>query len=122
MARVTLEATDGLRLEEALQALEGQGFFTVFKPVPGGRVRCSSCDLEAPADAMRIEAQHRVEGASDPADNVLVVGLHCPGCNDRGTLVLPYGPRARRDDADVLRALHPLRQRAAQAASRQGTR
>lgn len=111
MARATLEATDGLRLEEALQALEGQGFFTVFKAMPGGRVRCASCALEAPADAIRIEAQHRVEGASDPADNALVAGLHCPGCNDRGTLVLPYGPRARRDEVEVLRALLPLRRR-----------
>ena len=114
MARATLEATDGLRLEEALQALEGQGFFTVFKPVAGGLVRCASCDLVAPADEMRLEARHRVEGdAGDPADHALVLGLHCPGCNDRGTLVLPYGPRASRDEVEALRALHPMRRRPA---------
>ncbi|MHB1261153.1 MAG: hypothetical protein ACYC2H_05500 [Thermoplasmatota archaeon] len=113
MARSALEVTDGLRLDEALQALEGQGFFTVFKPVAGGRVRCASCDLVAPADELRVEARHRVEGVRESAENALVVGLHCSGCNDRGTLVLPYGPHARRDEVEVLRSLHPMRRRPA---------
>ena len=112
MVRGTLEQTDGLRLDEALQALEGQGFFAVFTPVRGGRILCGSCGLEAPAAEMRVQAQHRIEGVSDPADNMLVVGLRCPNCNDRGTLALAYGPRARRDEAEVLLALLPLRRQA----------
>jgi hypothetical protein len=107
--RTTTEQTDGLRLDEALQGLEGQGFFAVFKPVRGGLVECTGCGLQAPAGSMRVEAQHRIEGVSDPAENMLVVGLRCPGCNDRGTLALAYGPRARRDEAEVLLALLPLR-------------
>lgn len=113
MDRGILEETDGLRLDEALQALEGQGFFGVFKPLRGGRILCASCGFDAPANEVRVEAQHRIEGVSDPADNLLVVGLRCPGCNDRGTLTLAYGPRARRDEADVLLALLPLRRRTA---------
>jgi hypothetical protein len=113
MGRATLEQTDGLRLDEALQALEGQGFLAVFRSLPGGRIACATCGLEAPASDLRVEAQHRVEGVSDPADNMLVVGLRCPGCNDLGTLTLAYGPRARRDEAEVLRALLPLRRRTA---------
>lgn len=113
MVRGTLEQTDGLRLDEALQALEGQGFFTVFKPARGGRILCASCGLDAPAGEVRVEAQHRIEGVSDPADNTLVVGLRCPNCNDRGTLALAYGPRARRDEAEVLSRLLPLRRSAA---------
>ena len=112
MVRGTLEQTDGLRLDEALQALEGQGFFAVFRPLRGGRVACASCNLEAPAGEVRVEAQHRIEGVSDPADNMHVVGLRCPNCNDRGTLTLAYGPRARRDEAEVLAALLPLRRKA----------
>lgn len=115
MDRGILEETDGLRLDEALQALEGQGFFAVFKPVRGGRILCASCGIESPAGEVRVEAQHRIEGVSDPADNMLVVGLRCPSCNDRGTLALAYGPRARRDEADVLVALLPLRRRPARA-------
>ncbi|MEA3136534.1 MAG: hypothetical protein QOC71_815 [Thermoplasmata archaeon] len=108
MGRAALQ-TDGLRLEEALQALEGLGFFTVFRPAPGGRIACAGCGQETSADEARVEAQHRIEGVSDPADNMLVVGLRCAGCNDRGTLVLPYGPLAGRDEVAVLRALLPMR-------------
>lgn len=109
MVRGSLEQTDGLRLDEALQALEGQGFFAVFAAARGGRIHCASCGRDAPAGEVRVEAQHRIEGVSDPADNLLVVGLRCPNCNDRGTLSLAYGPHARREEADVLAALLPLR-------------
>lgn len=109
MTRPFLEQTDGLRLDEALQALEGQGFFAVFKAVRGGRIRCLSCGLTAPAGEMRVDAQHRIEGVSDPDDNLLVVGLRCPGCNDRGTLTLPFGPPAQREDVEALMALMPMR-------------
>jgi hypothetical protein len=105
----TLEQTDGLRLDQALQALEGQGFLAVFKPVRGGRVLCTGCALESPAREMRVLAQHRIEGVSDPADEMLVVGLRCPGCDALGTMALAYGPRTLREEADVLRTLRPLR-------------
>ena len=105
----TLERAHGLGLDEALQALEGQGFYGVFKPLRGGHLACGSCGRESPASQVRVLAQHRVEGVSDPADNMLVVGLRCPSCNDLGTLALAYGPRARRDEAEVLFELLPLR-------------
>jgi hypothetical protein len=105
----TLEQADGLRLDQALQALEGQGFLAVFKPVSGGRVLCTGCALESPAREMRVLAQHRIEGVSDPADEMLVVGLRCPGCDALGTMALAYGPRTLREEADVLRTLRPLR-------------
>jgi hypothetical protein len=112
MGRAALQA-DGLRLDEALQALEGQGFFAVFRAASVGRIACAGCGQETPAEEARVEAQHRIEGVSDPADNMLIVGLRCSGCNDRGTLVLPYGPIAGRDEVAVLRALLPMRRAAA---------
>jgi len=105
MVRGSLEQTDGLRLEEALQALEGQGFFAVFAAARGGRIHCASCGRDAPAGEVRVEAQHRIEGVSDPADESLVIGLRCPACRVLGTVVLAYGPRARRTEVDVLEHL-----------------
>jgi hypothetical protein len=114
----TLEQADGLRLDQALQMLEGQGFLAVFKAVKGGRVLCMDCGLESPAREMRVLAQHRIEGVSDPADEMLVVGLRCPACDALGTLALAYGPRTLREEADVLRTLRPLRRPARRPAGR----
>jgi hypothetical protein len=52
-----------------------------------------------------LERLHRLEGASDPADMLAIVGLRCPNCKTLGTVVLNYGPESPLEDADVLLAL-----------------
>ena len=47
----------------------------------------------------------RLEGASDPADQLIVVPLACPVCGARGTFVAHYGPEASLEEADVLAVL-----------------
>jgi hypothetical protein len=70
-----------------------------------GRVVCSTCQsVLAPHDLL-VHRLHRLEGASDPADMLAVVGATCRGCGTDGALVLGYGPRAGVDDAMVLARL-----------------
>jgi hypothetical protein len=56
------------------------------------------------ADVM-VDVQRRLEGASDPADMVAVFGLRRGASDERGALVVSYGPQATAEEADVLRAL-----------------
>ena len=94
--------TDGLRLDESHKGLEQRGFDEQFRVAPSGRVHCLACGETSPAARFRVDSQKRVEGVSDPADESLVVAVHCPSCEAKGTLTLAYGPRAGRDEAAVL--------------------
>jgi hypothetical protein len=100
--------TEELTLTDAIASLAAAGFRSTLRVRPGGRVTCESCGTEMPAEELHIERQERIEGASDPADEMLVAGVRCPTCSKRGTLVLAYGPRAGRDEADVLGRLPAL--------------
>lgn len=71
-------------------------------------VRCEGCGETVAAGSIEVDSLVRLEGASDPADMAAVVAGRCPGCAERGLLVLTYGPEASAADADVLRALPDL--------------
>lgn len=96
---------DGLRLDESLKALEGRGFRSSFQPQPESQLMCTHCQAVRPASDMQVLARARIEGVSDPADESLAIGLRCPACRVLGTVVLAYGPRARRTEVDVLEHL-----------------
>lgn len=102
------DQTDGLRLDQSLQALEQRGFRKQFEPRPDAQVLCCSCQRLHPARGLRVEARARIEGVSDPAEESLVLGIRCPSCQAAGTLVLAFGPRAQRTDAEILAALGHL--------------
>ncbi|MEP1126375.1 MAG: hypothetical protein ABJH68_21030 [Ilumatobacter sp.] len=72
---------------------------------PGGEIECGRCGESTLADRWRGEAEHRIEGASDPDDLQLAAGISCPRCEAQGAIVLGYGPMASDDDADVMLAL-----------------
>ena len=99
---------EGLRLDESMAALERRGFRSSFEPRPDGLVRCVACNAIREAHGVQVLARARVEGVSDPADENLVLGLECPNCHAKGTLVLGYGPGASRTDAQVLEGLGRL--------------
>ena len=54
---------------------------------------------------MTADHSTRLEGASDPADMMMVVPTTCPECGARGSLILHYGPAASAEEADVMAAL-----------------
>ncbi len=54
---------------------------------------------------LHIDAQYRFEGASNPDDESLVLGLHDPDSGARGVLISAYGPSASGAEADILAVL-----------------
>lgn len=91
---------------EVLRKFAAAGWTTNFVAEPDAAFRCTSCDSISPVVDADIGAQHRVEGASDPADMQLVVGMTCPVCQTGGVMVLGYGPAASERDEDIVVALH----------------
>jgi len=81
------------------------GMDAVFTILPGAQVRCSTCDHVTAGADLTAEESHRTEGASDPSDMTIVVGIACPNCGARGSLTLGYGPDADPDAADLVVAL-----------------
>jgi hypothetical protein len=96
---------------DVLAKLESQGFTGQFMPREGGRVECLTCHRLSPADETVFRQLRRLEGASDPADMLAVVGLACPHCSQQGTAVFGYGPEAAAVDAEVLELLDDARRR-----------
>jgi hypothetical protein len=96
----------GLTVLEAVAALRDRGFDTDFTVVRDGdaTVACG-CGVQVPATSIEVIEVLRVEGESDPADEVIVAGVWCAACGARGVLVAGYGPMAERADADVVAAL-----------------
>jgi len=100
------ELRSGESLTDLLQQLEAKGFTANMVPVEGGLVGCKSCGKESPADEFESTGILRAEGVSDPDDMVAAVGLTCPVCGAKGTLIVHYGAEASIEEGDVLRLLH----------------
>lgn len=72
---------------------------------PYAKMRCGVCSRHSLVAELETDAMHRVEGASDPDDMQMVVGLTCPYCASRGAVVLAYGPSASETDSEFVGAL-----------------
>lgn len=94
--------SDNTTMDTVLACFAEEGFTVALWGRPGGRIRCGACSTTSPAGDFAIGRQRRLEGASDPADEQLVVGATCPACGAKGVLSLHYGPTAAEDDADIL--------------------
>ena len=90
---------------EVLREFAADGWTTNFVAAAGAAFRCTSCTSISPVVDSDIGAMHRVEGASDPSDMQLVVGMTCPVCLTSGVVVLGYGPAASELDQQFLAAL-----------------
>src|SRR4051794_16538329 len=92
-------------LRDVSDSLSGTGEEGQFRATEGSRIQCLTCRNDAPADRYRAADAARLEGASDPADMVMVVPVTCPACGASGSLILGYGPNASAEDADALAAM-----------------
>jgi len=101
-------APEGRGLVAVTTLLEADGFVSHLRAVGAGRVACEACGAEFDAGALEVGRFERTEGASDPADMLIVMGGTCPSCGARGTLVLGYGPLVSDDDMEVERRLPPI--------------
>ena len=95
---------------EAVELLMTDGYTANFGVTDGG-LRCSACGDVHDASLVVIERIFRFEGASDPDDEAIVLGLLCPACEKRGSLVAAYGAAADPDEVAVISRLidHRLR-------------
>jgi hypothetical protein len=103
--------SDYTTLVDILAEFAADGYVENFTITRDGRVRCACCShIDEPAD-MSMTALRRLEGASDPDDMVAVLGLVCPKCGAKGTVVLKYGPGTTEEELAVLSAVEDDRAR-----------
>ncbi|MCA1819080.1 MAG: hypothetical protein LC620_03350 [Halobacteriales archaeon] len=109
MPKGTSTAANQARSEETLTDVvaryEREGFKGQFAARAGGRVFCATCRRESDARDVSLQALHRMEGVSDPGEEMAVAALQCPICDARGTLALTFGPGASPEDGQVLARL-----------------
>ena len=91
--------SDNTTLTAVLAELELEGYTASFGARDGARLHCSSCRQERPVADFEVDVVRRLEGASDPDAQVLLVAATCPACDARGTAVFGYGPEASEVDA-----------------------
>jgi hypothetical protein len=92
-------------LKTVIDHFEADGYRGQFVPTDGARLRCLTCRVVSPASAIPLLALSRLEGTSDPGDEVAVAALVCPNCGTRGTFVAHFGPEASLEEADAFAAL-----------------
>ena len=94
----------GLTVLEAIDRLRADGYTADYSVTDIG-LRCNTCGRVHAVEDIDITAALRVAGASDPADEAIVIGLECGGCRTRGILVAGYGPTADPMEAAVVSRL-----------------
>ncbi|HXC16624.1 MAG TPA: hypothetical protein VNV60_04205 [Holophagaceae bacterium] len=75
----------------ALAQLAAEGYTADFSS-HGHDLHCRACGKGHAAEGAQVEKVYRFEGASDPDDQAIVLGLRCPECGVKGVLVSGYGP------------------------------
>jgi hypothetical protein len=96
-------------LRDVVARYERRGFVGQFGARLGARIMCFTCRHESDAAHVSLLALHRLEGDSDPGEEVAVAALECPLCDARGTLALTYGAGGSPEEALVLRKLEDNR-------------
>jgi hypothetical protein len=99
--------------DTALASVQGvlsdEGYSGQFIAAAEARVLCTRCRSLLAAAWLGADDVTRLEGASDPADMMVVVPLTCPVCGQRGTLIMSFGPEMGQEEAEVFNAMprHP---------------
>ena len=89
---------------EAMALLQSEGY-TADVMLSADAVVCPACNEVMPLAEAVVERMYRFEGESDPADEMIVLGLSCGSCGQKGLLVSAFGHDADRAHAEALRAL-----------------
>jgi len=97
--------SDNTTLTAVLADFDAAGFSASFGARDGARLHCSVCREERPVGSFHLDGVRRMEGASDPDAQLLLVAAACPSCGARGTAVFGYGPEASDLDAQAVAAL-----------------
>lgn len=89
-------------LTDALARYEAHGFRGQFIVRAPDVVECLTCKAKQAPGRIRMVALHRLEGDTDPSDQVAVAALVCGACSAKGILVMAFGPEASREDQVAL--------------------
>jgi len=85
-----------------LERFADEGWTTNHTVRPDAEMKCGNCARLTAVGRLDVDALHRVEGASDPDDMQIVLGITCPHCSARGAVVVAFGPSAADTDAEFL--------------------
>ncbi len=94
--------SDNTTLVEVLAALRRSGYEHSLTARDDGELSCSNCGQRTPPEQFDVDHERRLEGASDPADEMLVLAGTCEACGERAVIVLGFGPTASPADEAVL--------------------
>lgn len=89
---------------DAVRLLESRGYRGDVRLV-GPALRCPGCGHANHAPDLVVHETFRFEGASDPGDAAIVLGVECRHCGDREALVSAYGPDADQELLDLVQSL-----------------
>jgi hypothetical protein len=101
--------SDYTTVVDVLAELAEAGYAGTLWVTDKGEIRCGECRHTADPTTMQLTGLRRLEGASDPDDEVAVLELICRSCGARGTSVVKYGPGATEGELRVLAAVEDHR-------------
>ena len=110
MTDQTQDPGDRTTLTSVLADLADAGWSGNVSVTEEARIRCPGCRDELDPADLTVDSLRRMEGTSDPDDMLAVVAVTCGECQEKGALVVHYGPTASPEEAEVLLALdaHPV--------------
>ena len=88
-------------LVDVLSAYSEAGFDGDAFATDGGMILCGSCRSTLSPDHIDVHSIRRLEGTSDPSDNIAILAIICPVCESHATMVLKYGPEASPDEVTI---------------------
>ena len=88
----------------AIQLLQARGYRSDFV-IDEDAVGFHDCGKEHAIGQIVIDYTFRFEGATDPGDEAIVLGIGCSNCGAKGILVSAYGPDA---DSHLLALINHL--------------
>ncbi len=91
-------------LSQGVDRLTARGYTDAFRAEPDGMRAIVAGILYRP-ESLVVEEVARSEGISDPADEAIVLGLHCREDGIKGTYTVPFGPGMGALDAEMMRRL-----------------
>ena len=86
---------------EAVQQLQSLGYETDFRLDATG-IDCGACGIQHMPERLDVTHTYRFEGATNPSDEAIVLGVRCPDCDARGVIVSAYGPSAEPELFELL--------------------
>ncbi len=91
-------------VSEALDRLTVAGYEDSFRAEPDGLRAVVAGTLHRP-ESLVVEEIVRFEGISDPADEAMVLALHCREDGIKGKYTVPFGPGIGALDAEMVHRL-----------------